>query len=78
MQWPKESEMLWPNIILEDLKIRWETLFKLCCNNKSAIDIPHNLVQRDKTKHGEVDRHLIKEKLDSDLISTPYVFLETS
>ena len=46
---------------------------KLYCDNKSAISIAHNPVQHDQTKHIEVDRHFIKEKLDSGLICTPYV-----
>ena len=42
-------------------------------DNKSRINIAHNPVQHDRTKHIEIDRHFIKEKLDSRLISTPYV-----
>ena len=45
---------------------------KLYCDKKSAISIAHNLVQHDQTKHIEVDRYFIKEKLDSDFICTPY------
>ena len=66
-------ELLWLKIILEDLKIKWEGPMKLYCDNKSAISIAHNPVQHDQTKHIEVDRHFIKEKLDSGLICTPYV-----
>lgn len=46
---------------------------RLYCDNKLAINIAHNLVQHDITKHIEADRHFIKGKLDSDLICTPYV-----
>ena len=66
-------ELLWLKIILEDLKIKWETPMRLYCDNKSAIDIAHNLIQHDRTKHVEVDKHFIKKKLDSGLIYTPYV-----
>ncbi|WVY99969.1 hypothetical protein V8G54_026039 [Vigna mungo] len=66
-------ELLWLKIILEDLRIKWEEPMKLYCDNKSAISIAHNPVQHDRTKHIEVDRHFIKEKLDSGLICTPYV-----
>ena len=66
-------ELLWLKIILEDLKITWETPMRLYCNNMSAINIAHNPVQHDRTKHIEVDRHFIKEKLDSGLICTPFV-----
>lgn len=66
-------ELLWLKIILEDLKVKWEGPIRLYCDNKSAINIAHNPVQHDRTKHVEVDRHFIKEKLDSGLICTPYV-----
>jgi len=66
-------ELLWLKIILDDLKIRWEGPMRLYCDNKSAISIAHNPVQHDRTKHIEVDRHFIKEKLDNGLICTPFV-----
>ncbi|KAJ9547057.1 hypothetical protein OSB04_019600 [Centaurea solstitialis] len=66
-------ELLWVKIILEDLRIRWNEPMKLYCDNKSAISIAHNPVQHDRTKHIEIDRHFIKEKLDSGLICTPFV-----
>ena len=46
---------------------------RLYRDNKSTISIAHNQVQHDQTKHKEIDRHLIKEKLDSGLIYTPYI-----
>ena len=46
---------------------------ELYYDNKSAIAITHNPVQHDRTKHVEVDRHFVKEKLESGLICTPYV-----
>jgi len=66
-------ELLWLNIILDVLKIRWDEPMRLYCDNKSEISIAHNPVQHDRTKHIEVDRHFIKEKLDNGLICTPYV-----
>ena len=41
---------------------------KLYCDNKSTINIAHNLMQHDQTKHKGIDKHFIKEKLDSGLI----------
>uniref|UniRef100_A0A2N9GP18 Reverse transcriptase Ty1/copia-type domain-containing protein n=1 Tax=Fagus sylvatica TaxID=28930 RepID=A0A2N9GP18_FAGSY len=41
--------------------------------NKAAISIAHNPVQHDRTKHVEVDRHFIKEKLTDGIISVPFV-----
>jgi transposase InsO family protein len=66
-------ELLWLKIILDDLKVKWESPMKLFCDNKAAIAIAHDPVQHDRTKHIEIDRHFIKEKLDSGLICTPFV-----
>ncbi|RVW75289.1 Retrovirus-related Pol polyprotein from transposon RE1 [Vitis vinifera] len=48
-------------IILNDLRIKWDGPMKLYCDNESAIDIVHNPIQHDRTKHIEIDRHFIKE-----------------
>ncbi|KAI5322145.1 hypothetical protein L3X38_031217 [Prunus dulcis] len=46
---------------------------ELHCDNKSAIDIAHNPVQHDRTKHVEVDRHFIKEKIKKKIIRLPFL-----
>lgn len=66
-------EMLWLKRILEELKVRMDMPMKLYCDNKAAISIAQNPVQHDRTKHVEVDRHLIKEKIDSGAICMPFV-----
>jgi len=66
-------ELLWMRIILNDLKVACEEPMILYCDNKSTISIGHNPVQHDRTKHTEIDRHFIKEKLDSGLITTSYI-----
>ena len=66
-------ELLWLKILLNDLRVEWIAPMKLYCDNKPAISIAYNPVQRDWTKHVEVDRHFIKEKLDSGLICTLYI-----
>jgi hypothetical protein len=38
---------------------------KLNCDNKAATCITHNPFQHDRVEHVEVDRHFIKEKLES-------------
>ena len=66
-------ELLCLKIILEDLKIKWNGTMRLYYNNKFVISIAHNPMRHDRMKHIEIDRHFIKEKLDSELICTPYV-----
>ena len=66
-------ELLWLKIVLDDLRIKWDDLMKLYCDNKSAINIPHNPIQHDKTNHIEVDTHFIKEKLEQGVLCMSYV-----
>ena len=61
-------ELLWLKIILDDLRIKWNGPMKLYCDNKSTINIAHNSIQHDRTKHIEIDRHFIKEKLEEGVV----------
>ncbi|KAJ8748725.1 hypothetical protein K2173_011276 [Erythroxylum novogranatense] len=45
----------------------------LYCDNKAAIQIAHNPIQHDRTKHVEVDCHFIKEQLDQRVICFSFV-----
>ena len=66
-------ELLWLRNLLKDLSVKPKAAMKLYCDNKSAIDIAHNPVQHDRTKHVEIDRHFIKEKLEAGIIIFPFV-----
>ncbi|RVX15346.1 Retrovirus-related Pol polyprotein from transposon RE1 [Vitis vinifera] len=43
------------------------------CDNKATISIAKNPVQHDRTKHVEIDRHFIKEKLEGGTIRLMYI-----
>ena len=64
---------MWIKRLIEDLKISVSLPMKIYCDNKAAISIAHNPVLHDRTKHIEVDKHFIKEKIESGLICVPYV-----
>lgn len=66
-------ELLWLKMILEDSKIKSDEPMRLYCDIKYGISITDNPMQHDRTKYVEVDKHFIKEKLNSGLICTPYV-----
>jgi Reverse transcriptase (RNA-dependent DNA polymerase) len=66
-------ELLWLRRLLTELGFEPISEMKLFCDNKAAIDISHNPVQHDRTKHIEVDRHFIREKIDSKIIEIPFV-----
>ena len=67
------SEMLWVRNLLSELKILKEGQLNVWCDNKSAICIANNPVQHNRTKHIEIDRFFIKEKLDAGIIKINYV-----
>lgn len=52
-------------MLLEELKMNTRMPLKLLCDNRAAINICHP-VHHDRTKHIEVDRHFIKEKIDEE------------
>ncbi|KAL0544018.1 hypothetical protein IC582_019129 [Cucumis melo] len=66
-------EEIWLQKVLSDLLQECETPLKLFCDNKAAISFANNPVQHDRTKHVEIDRHFIKERLDSGSICIPYI-----
>ena len=59
------TEILWIRKLLGELGFHQTQANLLYCDNKAAISISENPVQHDRTKHVEIDRHFIKEKLES-------------
>nr|CAN83734.1 hypothetical protein VITISV_024044 [Vitis vinifera] len=66
-------EALWLRLLLQDLGYLSRQPIRLFCDNKTACDIAHNPVQHDLTKHVEVDRFFIKEKLDDKIVELPKI-----
>jgi hypothetical protein len=70
------SEMLWVRNILGELKVLRKGCLNVWCDNKSAICIANKPVQHDITKHVEIDRFFIKEKLGAGMIKIAHVSSE--
>ena len=66
-------EIMWIRRLLEELKMGSSSPMKLYCDNKAAISITHNPVLHDRTKHVEVDKHFIKEKIDNGVVRMTYI-----
>ncbi|GKE00195.1 ribonuclease H-like domain-containing protein, partial [Tanacetum coccineum] len=58
-------EVMWIVNILKDLKVTNLLPAELYCDNSAAIQITANLVMHEKTKHFDLDVHIIKEKVAS-------------
>ena len=48
-------ELLWLRNLLNELGVDSQEAMKLYCDNTSAIEIAHNPVQHDRTKHVEIN-----------------------
>ena len=59
--------------VLKELEKEISMPIRLYCDNKAAISIAHNPVQHDRTKHIEIDRHFIKEKLENGVVCMPFM-----
>ena len=66
-------EALWIRLLLQDLGYLSDQPIQFFCDNKATCDIAHNLIQHDHTKHVEVDRFFIKEKLDLKIMELPKI-----
>lgn len=66
-------ELMWIERVLKELQLIKNSPMQLYCDNKAAINIAHNPVHHDRTKHVEVDRHFIKEKLETGVICLVYI-----
>ncbi|RVW63221.1 Retrovirus-related Pol polyprotein from transposon RE1 [Vitis vinifera] len=66
-------EEIWLRRVLKELKISDEEPMKMFCDNQSTISIAKNPVHHDRTKHVEIDRHFIKEKIEEGIIKMLYV-----
>lgn len=65
-------EGIWLQRMFKELKIPSNYTMKVWCDNKAAISIAKNPVHHDRTKHVEIDRHFIKEKIDNNIINLEY------
>ena len=66
-------EAMWIKRVLEELQVPITAPIRIYCDNKAAISIAHNPVLHDRTKHIEVDKHFIREKIEGGVICIPYI-----
>ncbi|CAN1165361.1 Retrovirus-related Pol polyprotein from transposon TNT 1-94 [Linum perenne] len=66
-------EVQWMKSLLEDFGVTQEKPIQLYCDNQSAIHIARNPVFHERTKHIEIDCHVVRERLQSGMIQLSYV-----
>jgi hypothetical protein len=61
-------ELQWLMYLFKDLHISFPSAASVFCDNKSAIYLAHNPTFHERTKHIEIDCHIIREKIQSGLL----------
>ncbi|GJV85459.1 ribonuclease H-like domain-containing protein [Tanacetum coccineum] len=63
-------EVIWLSNLLGDVGVKNLLPVVMYCDNSSALQIAANLVFHEKSKHFEIDVHLVREKVASGVIKT--------
>lgn len=65
-------ELTWLRFLLQDLQVLHTAPTRVHCDNQAALHIAANLVFHERTKHIELDCHLIREKIQAGHITTHF------
>ena len=64
---------IWIKRLLGKLRVSCSPSIQMMCDNQAAINIAKNHVHHDRTKHIEIDRHFIFEKIASAVVQLNYI-----
>ena len=67
------KEALWIKNLFKELHIELILPIMLMSDNKSAISMIHDPIQHELTKHIDMDRNFIKERIEEGTLCTPYI-----
>ena len=66
-------ELIWLTALLRDFGIQSKELATLFCDNEVTLHIAANLVFHERTKHIEIDCHLVREKIQAGCLKTMHM-----
>jgi hypothetical protein len=67
------KRIVWLRWLLADMRVFFSHPTIMYCDNQSSIQIVHNSVFHEWTKHIEIDCHLTRHHLNHDTIALPFV-----
>jgi hypothetical protein len=67
------KEIVWLRWLLADMRVSLSYPTLMYCDNQSSIQIAHNSVFHDRTKHIEINCHFTRHHLKHDTITLPFV-----
>lgn len=67
------AELIWFLTLLKDLEAEVKEYVSIYTDSKAAMQSAVNSVYHEKTKHIEIDCHLIRENINQGLLSTSYI-----
>jgi hypothetical protein len=67
------KEIVWLRWLLADMGVSFSHPTPMYCDNQSSIQIAHNSVFHERTKHIEIDYHLTRHHLKHGTITLPFV-----
>lgn len=66
-------ETIWITRLFDDLQAKISQPIRFMCDNKATIHIAHNPVFHERTKHVEIDCHIVRSNVTSGLITLIHV-----
>ena len=70
-------ELTWLRYLFKDLQVNFVIPAKLYCDNQAVLHIAANPVFHERTKHIEMDCHVVREKIQSGHVATAFTSSQT-